>query len=1300
MSIQSPFIIKNGLQVAGDDLIVEGGKVGIGTTELVSTFNVDGGIQSNDINVSGITTTNTLNVTGNGDFDGSVNIDNGLTVAGIVSFNPGLQVQGGIGIAGTLNVSGPANFSNINATGISSFNDLSVTGIFTASNIEISNAEFTGIVTTQGLDIQGGAVITGVTTIGTGSTLVRIGLANTAIVVDGDASVSATLSVGDNISIAGTTGQVNIGSNITLDGADSTISVGSQINLNSSTGAATAKEFIGDGSKLTNVPGVRPVTNVLYVSVDGDDFKNDGLTINSPKRTIGGALAIAKEGTVVKVSAGNYFENNPVILPKQVSIIGDSLRDVAVSPQNADQDFFYVTQGCYISDMSFTGVLNVGKAVISFNPDRPNYISQSPYVRNCTNFINNSIGMKIDGKDAVGDIKSMVVDSYTQYNQGGIGVSISNDGYAQLVSIFTICSDTAIICQSGAQCDLTNSNSSFGTFGLVADGVGPRNFIGSVTEDSTVDQFTFPIHIDAPLLDVSNAQYDNTVGIVTITTNVAHNYNEGMSINIRDLTFSCDSPFPDPYSISNAVYDAGSGIVTVTTSTDHNFYVGAAVTMKDLTFTCDSEYPVVPYSISTAVYDNITGVVTVTTSSPHNFYVGGSVTMTGLTFTCDSQYPVIDFDISDAEYDNTTGQVIVTTSTDHNFYVGASVTMSNLVYECDSGGGPSTAYFPSGNLGYVFNVSNILSSKKFVTNVGTSTIAHTYVEGGNVSISTFANFPSGNLGFVFNVTDIPTNDTFTATVGTSTIPHIYVNGGVVSISTFAKFPSGNNGFVFDVLTVPADNQFSANVGVSTLEHTYVSGGQVGIRPTFDLVNISNAVYDNTTGKVNVTTSSEHGFYVGASVTMTGLTFTCDSEYPVINFDVINAPYDNGTGIVTVQTSTDHNFYVGASVTFSNFVYECDSGGGPSTSFFPSGNLGYVFNVLEIPTSDTFIANVGPSTIAHTYIEGGNVSISTFAKFPSGNEGFVFKVNDIISPKEFVTTVGVSTVVHTYVEGGTVGVSTVAIFPSGNFGNIFTVEEIPSATEFSAFVGVSSIQHKYESGGTVEVYEARPFDGQVIYFGELYNSIDKLVITNGGSGYGNTPPLVTVDDPSEPWGIQAKAVATLTNGIVTGIELISNGRGYTTLPSVTISPPVSGVTATADAKLLPSYYVISKATPVVAGVSTVTLTENIPYVVGAGTSTFFFKQSKILASSHSFQYIGSGNEIATALPQRGGVVIPENEIVSTNGGLVIYTSTDQAGNFRIGDGVVINQQDGSISGRNYLGSLFANITPYILALGGN
>ena len=65
-----------------------------------------------------------------------------------------------------------------------------------------------------------------------------------------------------------------------------------------------------------------------------------------------------------------------------------------------------------------------------------------------------------------------------------------------------------------------------------------------------------------------------------------------------------------------------------------------------------------------------------------------------------------------------------------------------------------------------------------------------------------------------------------------------------------------------------------------------------------------------------------------------------------------------------------------------------------------------------------------------------------------------------------------------------------------------------------------------------------------------------------------------------------------------------------------------------------------------------------------------------------------------------MTIQENEVIKIDGGEITYTSTDQAGNFRIGDGVTIDQATGSISGNIYIKSLFSQVTPFILALGGD
>merc|ERR1712093_595880 len=95
---------------------------------------------------------------------------------------------------------------------------------------------------------------------------------------------------------------------------------------------------------------------------------------------------------------------------------------------------------------------------------------------------------------------------------------------------------------------------------------------------------------------------------------------------------------------------------------------------------------------------------------------------------------------------------------------------------------------------------------------------------------------------------------------------------------------------------------------------------------------------------------------------------------------------------------------------------------------------------------------------------------------------------------------------------------------------------------------------------------------------------------------------------------------------------------------------------------------------------------------------FAKQSLILASSHSFEYIGSGVTIGVALPQKGGVTLSENQTLSIEGGKVVHTSTDERGNYLIGDDFTINQQTGTITGDAFNKSIQAILTPLIISLG--
>ena len=670
--------------------------------------------------------------------------------------------------------------------------NLSVAGTITKQ--DITNLDSIGIITgRKDLNILGNSTLLGVTTIGSAN----VGSGGTTLLVKGNTRITGILTVGESsITIDGDSEEISVGI-VTITNA--TVNIGENVTINS---AAT---------------GINSAPNVLYVAKDGLDT-NNGTSIDNAKLTIAAAVGIAKSGTVVKVLSGNYVEINPIEVPAFVSIVGDDQRSVKVLPNTTDKDLFHVRKGDKLANMTFSGHLFPAAAVgfptteIAENVGGGKW--KGPYIQNCTSDTTTGTGIRIDGSQAR-LLKAMNVDSFTQYNQGGVGVAVTNGGFAQLVSVFTICCDEAISCDAGGQADLANSNCSFGTKGLVARGTGSLQYKGSVSSTAAVSQDNVTLDLSTPTLNISNFDYTHTTGIATVTV-----------------------------------------------------------------------------------------------TANHNFSVGMGVTLSGIGLTC--------------------------------------------------------AY------------------------------------------------------------------------GSKTYPH--------------KRP-------------------------------------------------------------------------------------------------------------------------------------------------------YIFEVDEIPTVRKFVVNVGVSTLAHTYVSGGNAKV------------------DI----------------------------------------------------------------------------DRPYDGQVVYFDRLYNSVQTIAVGSGGTGYISTPE-VTIDAPAGPNGERATAFATLEGESVSSITIISSGNQYTGTPNVTISSPNVGVnTATATATTSSIYYTINSSTPVVSGISTLTLDSNLLNSVGVGSTVFFFQQSKIIASSHTFEYVGSGNDITTATPKRGGVTVQENEVVTSNGGKVIYTSTDQAGNFRIGDDLQINQNTGTISGRAFSKSLFSEMTPFILAL---
>jgi hypothetical protein len=264
------------------------------------------------------------------------------------------------------------------------------------------------------------------------------------------------------------------------------------------------------------------VGNEYFVAKYGND-SNQGLSPGDAFLTIKKACSAALPGDTVKIFSGLYVEEGPIQVPERVAVIGEDLRRTLVSTRG-QTDLYHVRRGCYIAQQSFVGPENPN-AMVSFPTQGKGYADgteqnwQSPYVQNCTNFVPNSVGLRIDGNRA-GGFKSVVLDAYTQYNQGGIGVSITNFGYAQLVSLFTICCDIAVYNDTGGVCDMNNSNASFGNFGLWANGTTPLQYVGIVTVVPAGD------NIDSLVLNVGarrTQEYDDAIDLLRANANFLAN---------------------------------------------------------------------------------------------------------------------------------------------------------------------------------------------------------------------------------------------------------------------------------------------------------------------------------------------------------------------------------------------------------------------------------------------------------------------------------------------------------------------------------------------------------------------------------------------------------------------------------------------------------------------------------------------------------------------------------------------------------------------------------------------------------
>ena len=154
-----------------------------------------------------------------------------------------------------------------------------------------------------------------------------------------------------------------------------------------------------------------------------------------------------------------------------------------------EEDMYYLRDSTGVRDMTLQGLTGDLLAPNEFGTSRVSagayasldagwgpedyrtwIINRSPYVQGVTTLGTACVGQKIDGALHNGGNDSITSNDFTQVLSDGIGAWITNNGRAELVSVFTYYNHIGYLAENGGRIRATNGNNSYGDFGAVAEG--------------------------------------------------------------------------------------------------------------------------------------------------------------------------------------------------------------------------------------------------------------------------------------------------------------------------------------------------------------------------------------------------------------------------------------------------------------------------------------------------------------------------------------------------------------------------------------------------------------------------------------------------------------------------------------------------------------------------------------------------------------------------------------------------------------------------------------------------------------
>lgn len=226
--------------------------------------------------------------------------------------------------------------------------------------------------------------------------------------------------------------------------------------------------------------GMQNNTAVQFVSINpvsGFDSVFGGVVAGVTYYVIGSSI------TSTQFSVSEVPNGAPIALSNNTS-------QMRVFGGDALKDMFRVQNGTGIRNMTLSGLLGTlttpntyttrrptGGSFVSLDPgvnttDTSAWIyRKSPYIQNVTTFGTGCVGLKIDGSLHAGGNKSIVCNDFTQIVSDGIGIYCTGPGaLCEAVSVFSYYAYAGYFSEAGGRIRATNGNSSYGNYGVIAEG--------------------------------------------------------------------------------------------------------------------------------------------------------------------------------------------------------------------------------------------------------------------------------------------------------------------------------------------------------------------------------------------------------------------------------------------------------------------------------------------------------------------------------------------------------------------------------------------------------------------------------------------------------------------------------------------------------------------------------------------------------------------------------------------------------------------------------------------------------------